>query len=249
MNIALPFLSSLFSFVFAAMVGDQWLRRRQPYQLVWTIGLLWYGISAGTEFLGSAFGWNEPLYRTWYLIGAFGVAAYLGLGTVFLLNRTRFGYFVAFSLFAGGLFSILAAAARAKEGVPASSGAVLAVVAFSTVGALALAIATRFDRRLVAPLAAAILAIASAIVAVLVLSAPLSHPGYALDPTTGVPVGTAFPSDLRILTPPSGRDPFVPSRNAEFARPRHAPHRAWRLRPRPDEWTESVRHHLELLSG
>ena len=51
------------------------VRRRQPYQLVWTIGLLWYGISAGTEFLGGAFGWSEPLYRAWYLIGAFGVAA------------------------------------------------------------------------------------------------------------------------------------------------------------------------------
>ena len=97
LNVVLPFLSSVLSFAFAALVGDQWLRRRQPYQLVWTIGLLWYGISAGTEFLGSAFGWNEPLYRTWYLFGAFGVAAYLGLGTVYLLNRTRFGYFVAAS--------------------------------------------------------------------------------------------------------------------------------------------------------
>ena len=152
-NVVLPFLSSVLSFAFAVMVGDQWLRRRQPYQLVWTIGLLWYGISAGTEFLGSAFGWSEALYRAWYLIGAFGVASYLGLGTVFLLNRTRFGYFVAFSLFGGGLFSILAALARAKEGVPASGGAVAAVVAFSTVGAVALAVATRFDRRLVAPLA------------------------------------------------------------------------------------------------
>jgi hypothetical protein len=201
-NVVLPLLSSALSFIFAVMVGDQWLRRRQPYQLVWTIGLLWYGISAGTEFLGSAFGWSEPLYRTWYLIGAFGVAAYLGLGTVFLLNRTRFGYFVAFSLFAGGLFSILAAAARAKEGIPASGGAVAAVIAFSTVGALALAIATRFDRRLVAPLAAGILVVASGIVTVMVLAAPLPAPGYALDPTTGVPVGTAFPSDLRIMTPP-----------------------------------------------
>ena len=201
-NVVLPFLSSVLSFVFAVLVGDQWLRRRQPYQLVWTIGLLWYGISAGTEFLGSAFSWSDGLYRVWYLIGAFGVASYLGLGTVFLLNRTRFGYFVAFSLFAGGLFSILAALARAKEGVPASGGAVAAVVAFSTVGAVALAAATRLDRRLVAPLAAIILGIASVIVAVLVLSAPLPVPGYALDPTTGVPVGTAFPSNLRILTPP-----------------------------------------------
>ncbi len=119
-NVVLPFLSSLLSFIFAILVADQWLRRRQPYQLVWAIGLLWYGISAGTEFLGGAYGWNEPLYRVWYLIGAFGVAAYLGLGTVWLLRNTRFGYFVAFSVFAGGLFSILAGLARIKEGDPAS---------------------------------------------------------------------------------------------------------------------------------
>jgi hypothetical protein len=82
LNVVLPFLSSSLSFVFAVLVADQWLRRRQPYQLVWTIGLLWYGISAGTEFLGGAFGWNDGLYRVWYLVGAFGVAAYLGLGTI-----------------------------------------------------------------------------------------------------------------------------------------------------------------------
>ncbi len=158
-NVVLPFLSSLLSFIFAILVVDQWLRRRQPYQLVWAIGLLWYGISAGTEFLGGAYGWNEPLYRVWYLIGAFGVAAYLGLGTVWLLRNTRFGYFVAFSVFAGGLFSILAGLARAKEGDPASPGTILAVVAFCTVAAIALAVATRVRRQAVAPLATVILVV------------------------------------------------------------------------------------------
>lgn len=201
-NVALPFLSSLLSFVFAVLVGDQWLRRRQPYQLVWTIGLLWYGISAGTEFLGGAFGWNEPLYRTWYLIGAFGVAAYLGLGTVFLLRNTRFGYFVAFSVFAGGLFSILSGLARAREGNAASASTVLAVVAFAAVAAIALALATRSRRQLVAPLATGILLVASAVVTVLTLTVPVDAPGFALDPATGVPTGEAFPSDLRVMTPP-----------------------------------------------
>jgi hypothetical protein len=201
-NVILPLLSSVVSFVFAALVLDQWLRRRRPYQLVWTVGLLWYGISAGTEFLGGAFGWSEPLYRAWYLFGAFGVAAYLGLGTVYLLNRTRFGYFVAFSLFAGGLFSILSALARAREGDPVAPAAVAAVVGVATIAAAGLVVITRLERRFVAPATAALLGAASVVVVVLVLNAPIDPPGYALDPATGVPVGTAFPSYLRILTPP-----------------------------------------------
>jgi hypothetical protein len=201
-NIVLPFLSSVLSFVFAVLVADQWLRRRQPYQLVWTVGLLWYGISAGTEFIGGLAGWNEPLYRAWYLIGAFGVAAYLGLGTVFLLNRTRFGYFVAFSLFLAGLFSYLTTIKYADQGEPVSGGVTLAVLAFTWGGAILVALLTAFARRWMAPAVAALLVLASAIATVLVLSVPLPAPGFALDPVTSVPVGSAFPSNLRILTPP-----------------------------------------------
>src|SRR6184192_4602163 len=108
LNVVLPLGSSVLSFVFAAMVLDQWWQRRQAFQLVWGIGLVWYGISAGAEFLGGAMGWSEPVYRTWYLIGAFLVPAYLGAGTLYLLSKTRFGYFVAFSIALGGLFSLAA---------------------------------------------------------------------------------------------------------------------------------------------
>ncbi|MDQ3691385.1 MAG: hypothetical protein M3406_15405 [Chloroflexota bacterium] len=201
LNVVLPFLSTLLSFAFAALVFDQWLRRRQPYQLIWTLGLLWYGIGAGTELLGGAFGWNETLYRAWYLFGAFGVAAYLGLGTVFLLNRTRFGYVLAASVFAGGLFSILSAAARAREGDPASTATVVAVVTVATLAAIVLALVTRVRRWLVAPTAAVVLGVASLVVAVMTLSAPIASPGFFLD-ATGVPTGGAFPADLRVLTPP-----------------------------------------------
>jgi hypothetical protein len=201
-NVVLPFLSSLLSFVFAVLVGDQWLRRRQPYQAVWTVGLLWYGISAGTEFIGGAWGWNEGLYRVWYLIGAFFVAAYLGMGTVYLLRNTRFGYFVAFSVFAGGLFSILSGLARAREGDPVSAGVVPAVLAFATASAIAIAVATRIRRPYAATVTAGILVVASVIVTVMTLTAPVAAPGFALDPVTGVPIGGALPSDLRVLTPP-----------------------------------------------
>ena len=61
LNAVLPLGSSLLSLVFAGMVFDQWRQTRRAFQLVWAIGLLWYGISAGTEFLVPAFRWSEPL--------------------------------------------------------------------------------------------------------------------------------------------------------------------------------------------
>jgi hypothetical protein len=202
LNVVLPFLSSSLSFVFAVLVADQWVRRRQPYQLVWTVGLLWYGISAGTEFLGGAFGWSDPLYRVWYLIGAFGVAAYLGLGTIYLLNRTRFGYFVAVSFALAGLFSYLTSIKYAREGTPASPGIVLLVVVATLGSAILIALVTRFDRRWIGHVSAAILVVASIGVAFATFSAPVAAPGYSVDPTTGVVVGTAMSPDVRILTPP-----------------------------------------------
>src|SRR6266542_965378 len=91
-NVFLPLGSSILSFVFAILLFDQWLERRRPYQLIWAIGMLWYGISDGTEFVGGFAGWNETLYRTWYVVGALWLAAWLGLGTASLLRKTRFGY-------------------------------------------------------------------------------------------------------------------------------------------------------------
>jgi hypothetical protein len=71
------------------------------------IGMLWYGLSAGTEWIGGAIGWSEPLYKLWYLIGAIWVAGWLGLGTVYLLGKTRFGFAFAASLMLAGLFTYL----------------------------------------------------------------------------------------------------------------------------------------------
>src|SRR2546430_14208499 len=107
LNVVLPLGSSVLSFVFAAMVLDQWWQRRHAFQLVWGIWLLFYGISAGTEFLGSAIGWREPLDCVWYLFCAFFGAAYPGLGTIYVLSRLRFGYFAGATVFIGGLLSLL----------------------------------------------------------------------------------------------------------------------------------------------
>ena len=136
LNVALPLGSSVLSLAFAALVFDQWWQRRHAFQLVWAIGLLWYGISAGTEFLGGAFGWTEGLYRAWYLIGAFFVAAYLGAGTIYLLAKTRFGYFAGVTVLIGGLLSLLFSHLDAKgTTTPIYPGA-------GTAGTIAFVIAT-----------------------------------------------------------------------------------------------------------
>ena len=156
-------------------------------------------VAAGAEALAAIDGWNEALYRTWYLTGAVWTAGWLGLGTAFLLGRTRFGYSFALCLFLAGLFTFLI---RNK---PEYQGAgTLPLLYFIVAGLLALAVAveTYFsnDRW---PLLAA-----SAVVGATAAErrADGDHgrcraPGYAVDPATGVPVATLFPPQLRLLTP------------------------------------------------
>jgi len=197
-NVVLPLGSSILSLIFAVFLADQWLERRRPYQLIWAIGMLWYGISAGTEFLGGAIGWSEPLYRIWYLIGAVWVAGWLGLGTVFLLGRTRFGFAFAASLGLAGLFTALS---QAKYDYPNSGIAPVVYLFIALVAAVAIvALSVRRDERWTW-VAAVVVGAGSALAAVMVATASLAAPGYVVDPATHIPTGELFPGYLRLLTP------------------------------------------------
>jgi hypothetical protein len=197
LNVALPLASSLLSFVFAIFLLDQWRERRRPYQLVWTIGMLWYGISAGTEFLGGAFGWSDPLYRVWYLVGAVWVAAWLGLGTVMLLGKTRFGYAFALSVLLAGLFSYLS---FARYQYPDSGVAGFVYFGVGLVMAVVTVVMTwRGDHRW--PNVAAILVVAGSVISAgMIAFAPL-YPGSFVDPATHIPTGGLLPGYLRLMTP------------------------------------------------
>lgn len=206
LNTVLPLGSSVLSLVFAMMVLDQWRQRGKAFQLVWGIGLLWYGISAGTEFMGSAFGWSAPLYRAWYLIGAFYVAAYLGMGTIYLLAKTSFGYFAAVTIFLGGLlswvFSIAPDPKTHQLLYPGAAPVGFAALVVATVGAILIVAATSIRREWAAHIAMGVLVVGSLAAAYLVVSAPLAAPGYALAADTHVPIGAAFPGYARVLTGP-----------------------------------------------
>jgi hypothetical protein len=195
-NVLLPLGSSLLSFVFFGFLIDQWRVRRRAYQLVWAIGMLWYALSAGTEFLGGAFGWGEPLYRVWYLIGAIWVAGWLGLGTLLLLGRTRFGFAIVPVLLLEALISLAGAKAYDNVGIASPIYALTTIALAIGVGILSF----RRDERWALVLAAAIVA-GSAVSALLMLTVSLPAPGYVVDPVTHIPTGALFPGYLRLLTP------------------------------------------------
>jgi hypothetical protein len=197
-GIFLPTLTAILALVFAVALFDQWRERRGGFQLIWGFGMLFYGIGAGCEAIAAATTWNETLYRTWYLTGAVWTAGWLGLGTAFLLGRTRFGYSFALCLFLAGLFTFLV------RNRPEYAGAgTLPLLYFIAAGLLALAVAveTYFTNDRWPLLAAGAVVGATILSLVLMVSTNIDAPGYAIDPATGVPVATLFPAQLRLLTP------------------------------------------------
>jgi len=197
MTTVLDWLTTVLALVMAVALLDQWRRRRRAFQLVWALGMAFFGIAAGCEAVAGSAGWSEPLYRTWYLTGAVWTAGWLGLGTAVLLNRTRFGYAFAVGIFLAGLFTLLT---QVKEQYP--DVGLVPVGYFVVAAALAVAIAwlTYFQDPRWPRVAAGGIVAASVLALVLTVTAPLAAP-YALDPSTGQPIGTLFPGSLRLLTP------------------------------------------------
>ena len=194
----IPGLTAVLALVFALALVDQWRERRHTYQVVWAIGMAFFGIGAGAEAVAAAGGWNEALYRAWYLAGAVWTAGWLGLGTAFLLQKTRFGYAFAFTLFLGGLFTFLT---QRRFEYPDAGAAPILYFIVATVMGLAVGVETYFQNERWPRIAALGVIGATLLSIVLMAGVELPAPGYALDPATGQPVAALFPGTLRLLTP------------------------------------------------
>jgi hypothetical protein len=197
-RIVLPALTSILALVFSAALFDQWRERRGAFQLIWGIGMLFYGVASACEAIGGAAGWNETIYRVWYLTGAVWTAGWLGLGTAVLLGRTRFGYSFAFSLFFAGMITFFLRNSPQYQG--AGTLPLLYFIGAAILG-IAVGVETYFQNDRWPLLAMATVIGVTGLSVVLMLSTRLPAPGYALDPTNGVPVATILPSQLRLLTP------------------------------------------------
>src|SRR3954467_3679177 len=139
MSVFLPALTALLAFVFSLALLDQWRERRRAYQLVWAVGMLFYAVAAACEAFAASGSWNELLYRIWFLTGGVWTVGWLGLGTAFLLGRTRFGYGFALCLFFAGLFTFLTPRRSPTE---YAGVGITPLVYFVIAGALAFSVAT-----------------------------------------------------------------------------------------------------------
>lgn len=84
----LPLVTSAVAFVFFVLLARQYLARRRVHQLLWTVAMLFYSISALMEFLANpdVGGATPALFAVYYVLAA-PLVGLLGAGVAYLLVR------------------------------------------------------------------------------------------------------------------------------------------------------------------
>lgn len=81
-----PVVTTIVAVLFAPVVFRRWQERRPaPHLFWWALGIALYGTGTLTESWTTLFGWNETVFRSWYVAGALLGGAPLAQGTVYLL--------------------------------------------------------------------------------------------------------------------------------------------------------------------
>lgn len=82
----LPVVTTVVAVFFTMTLYRHWRRKPEArYLLWWMIGVGLYGVGTLTEALTTLIGWQEPIFRAWYISGALLGAGPLAQGTVYLL--------------------------------------------------------------------------------------------------------------------------------------------------------------------
>ena len=123
-------LAAICALVAAVFIFDQHLHRPRPFKLMWSLGLFFYGIAATAAFAGAASHWTVLDYKLWYYFGGVMTAAFLGLGSCYLLapRRVAQGFAIAFTALAA-----YAAVRIALYAVPPAVAAHIASAPFNDV--------------------------------------------------------------------------------------------------------------------
>jgi hypothetical protein len=84
----IPIATTFIALIFAWMVLQRYRQKGKGAHLLWwAMGIFIYGVGTFTEGFVTLFGWNETVFRAWYISGALLGGAPLAQGTVYLLLR------------------------------------------------------------------------------------------------------------------------------------------------------------------
>ncbi len=97
----IPIATTVLSAAFAWVVFRRYRERDRALHLLWwTAGIALFGAGTFTESYTTVVGWNEHVFRAWYITGALLGGAPLAQGTVYLLLQRRLAHRMAFALVA-----------------------------------------------------------------------------------------------------------------------------------------------------
>lgn len=108
-------LATAVSAVFALAVWLQYRRKRQPYQLAWSIGLAMFAIASAAGVAARSGAPTETEYRFFYLFGAILNVAWLAVGTLYLMVRRPVADAVMLLVVFFSLFSAVAVFSSAVD--------------------------------------------------------------------------------------------------------------------------------------
>ncbi len=101
-------LAGIVASAFAIDLGRSALRRPRLHARVWATAMGFYAVATWALAAGLAFGWSEPLFRTFYFFGAIANIPLLAAGSVALVAGEQWGRRFLLGV---GVFIVLGAAA------------------------------------------------------------------------------------------------------------------------------------------
>lgn len=87
MEAILAFGAALLSLRLAGLLAARWRQDREPRLAAWSAGLAAYALGAAAIAWGAAAGWNDGVFRAYYLFGGLLTAALLGAGSLLGAGR------------------------------------------------------------------------------------------------------------------------------------------------------------------
>ena len=87
--VALSAAATLVAIAFCMSTFERWTRQRRRQDAAWSVSLAMFAVAAGALWLGLSTGWNEVIFRIYYLFGAVLNVPVLALGTLYLLGNQR----------------------------------------------------------------------------------------------------------------------------------------------------------------